>query len=224
MAIQTKKLWGVGLFAITFAYVEASVVVYLRQMYSIDNLLLDIPPLDPMIALIEVGREISTLVMLLAVGWAVGRSLQTRVGFVFFAFGMWDIFYYIWLKLFINWPESVLTTDILFLLPLPWWGPVIGPVLIAALMVIGGSLAVIAADREYAVQFSFFEGLALLGGILVMLYSFMKDALAALPADPDTLSQIRPSSFSWQIYLIGLIVAGSIVLRATWPGAQKKEA
>jgi hypothetical protein len=116
------------------------------------------------------------------------------------------------------------TPDILFLLPLPWWGPVIGPVLIAALMVIGGSLAVIAADREYAVQFSFFEGLALLGGILVMLYSFMKDALAALPADPDTLSQIRPSSFSWQIYLIGLIVAGSIVLRATWPGAQKKEA
>ncbi|MCK4489064.1 MAG: hypothetical protein KAU23_02330, partial [Anaerolineales bacterium] len=137
----TKKLLWVGLFAVAFAYAEAAVVVYLRQMYGIHDLLRDIPAFDSMIAFVEVGREFSTLIMLLAVGWAAGRSLQTRLGFAFFAFGLWDIFYYIWLKLFINWPESLLTTDILFLLPLPWWGPVIGPVLIAVLMVIGGSLA-----------------------------------------------------------------------------------
>ena len=218
----TKKLLGVGLFAIAFAYVEAAVVVYIRQMYGIHDLLKDIPPFDPMIAPIEVGRELATLVILLAVGWAVGRSLQTRLSFTFFAFGVWDIFYYLWLKLFINWPESPLTTDVLFLFPLPWWGPVIGPVLIAALMVIGGSLAVISDDREHAVQFSAFEGLALIGGILVMLYSFMEDALAILPADVYTLSQLRPSAFNWPMYLIGLIVAGFIVLRATWPKTHDK--
>jgi len=138
----TKKLLWVGLFAVAFAYVEATVVVYLRQMYGIHDLLRDIPAFDPKIAFVEVGREFSTLLMLLAVGWAAGRSLQTRLGFTFFSFGLWDIFYYVWLKLFITWPESLLAPDILFLLPLPWWGPVSGPVLIAVLMVIGGSLAV----------------------------------------------------------------------------------
>ena len=219
--MQLKKLWWVGLFAIAFACVEAAVVIYLRQMYGIQDLLWDIPAFDPKIALVEVGREFSTLIMLLAVGWAVGKSLQARVGFAFFAFGMWDIFYYIWLKLLINWPESLLTPDILFLLPLPWWGPVIGPVLIAVLMVVGGSLAVIAADRGQVVRFSYYEGITLLGGLLVMLYSFMKDALAALPADPDTLSQLRPSTFNWPIYLIGLGAAGYVVLRRTWPLNQK---
>jgi hypothetical protein len=100
--MQTKKLFWVGIFAISFAFVEATVVVYLRQIYGIHNLLQDIPAFDPGIALVEVGREFSTLVMLLAVGWAAGRSLQTRLGFAFFAFGLWDVFYYFWLKLFIN--------------------------------------------------------------------------------------------------------------------------
>ncbi len=220
---STKKLWWVGLFAVTFAYVEAAVVVYLRQMYGIHDLLRDIPAFDSMIAFVEVGREFSTLIMLLAVGWAAGRSLQTRLGFAFFAFGLWDIFYYVWLKLFINWPESLLTTDILFLLPLPWWGPVIGPVLIAVLMVIGGSLAVIADDQGQTVRFSAIKGILLVEGILVLLYSFMENSLAALPAEVDTLSQLRPSTFNWPLYLIGLIVAWYMVLRATWPVAQNKK-
>jgi hypothetical protein len=212
----TKKLLWVGLFAVAFAYVEAAVVVYLRQIYGIHDLLQDIPAFDSMIAFVEVGREFSTLIMLLAVGWAAGRSLQTRMGFAFFTFGLWDIFYYVWLKLFINWPESLLTTDILFLLPLPWWGPVIGPVLIAVLMVIGGSLAVIAADYEHSIQFSALEIITLLGGILVMLYSFLENSLSALPADVDTLSQLRPSAFSYHIYIPGLIVTVYILMRAYW--------
>ena len=219
----TKKLLWVGLFAVAFAYLEAAVVVYLRQMYGIHDLLRDIPAFDSMIAFVEVGREFSTLIMLLSVGWAAGRSLQTRLGFAFFAFGLWDIFYYIWLKLFINWPESLLTTDVLFLLPLPWWGPVIGPVLIAVLMVIGGSLAVIADDRGQAVRFSAIKGILLIEGIMVLLYSFMENSLAALPADVDTLSRLRPSTFNWPLYLIGLIVAWYMVLRATWPGTQNSE-
>jgi hypothetical protein len=214
--MQTKKLIWVGLFAVTFAYVEASVVVYLRQMYGIHDLLRDIPAFDPSIAFVEVGREFSTLIMLLSVGWAAGRSLQTRLGFAFFAFGLWDIFYYVWLKLFINWPESLLSTDILFLIPLPLWGPVIGPVLIAALMVIGGGLAVIAADYGRSIQFSTLEIITLLGGTFVMLYSFMENSLSALPADVDMLSQLRPSSFSYHIYIPGLIVTVYILTRAYW--------
>jgi len=214
--MRTKKLYWVGIFAISFAFVEATVVVYLRQMYGIHNLLQDIPAFDSMITFVEVGREFSTLIMLLAVGWAVGRSLQTRLGFAFYALGLWDIFYYIWLKLFINWPESLLTTDILFLLPLPWWGPVIGPALIAALMVIGGGLAVIAADFGHSIQFSALEKITLHGGLLVMLYSFIENSLSALPTNVDTLSQLRPSTFSYHIYVPGLIVTVYIIMRSYW--------
>jgi len=34
--------------------------------------------------------------------------------------------------------HSLLDWDILFLLPLPWWGPVLAPVLIALLMIVWG--------------------------------------------------------------------------------------
>ena len=40
-----------------------------------------------------------------------------------------------------DWPKSLFDWDILFLLPLPWWGPVLAPVCIALLMIVGGTLA-----------------------------------------------------------------------------------
>ncbi len=57
------------------------------------------------------------------------------------AFGVWDIFYYVFLKVMCDWPRSLFDWDILFLLPLPWWGPVLAPVSIALLMIVWGTLA-----------------------------------------------------------------------------------
>ena len=128
--VRNKTFW-VAIFSIAMANLEAAVVVYLRRMYGIHDLMLQIPPFDPQMAAIELGRELATLIMLLSVGWIAGRKLQSRLGFSFLTFGLWDIFYYIWLCIFIGWPQSLLETDILFLLPLPWWGPVLSPVLIA---------------------------------------------------------------------------------------------
>jgi hypothetical protein len=85
--------------------------------------------------------------MLLCIGWIAGETFQSRVGFTFIAFGLWDIFYYIWLWVFIGWPRSVFELDLLFLIPLPWWGPVLSPVLIALLMVTGGIIAVIKTKK-----------------------------------------------------------------------------
>lgn len=189
------------------AYVEATVVVYIRRIYSINDLLLDIPPYDPSLALIEVGRELATLIMLVAVGWAVGKSLQSRLSFTFLSFGLWDVFYYFWLRVFTGWPDSLLSTDILFLIPLPWWGPVIAPVLIACLMIAYGVISLIAEGSGRKIKFSITDGVALISGVLFLLYSFMEDALRVLPADAKTLSQLRPSSFNWSIYNIGLLLA-----------------
>jgi len=220
--MQAKNLSWVGLYAGAMAYVESAVVVYLRRLYGIADLMRDVPPFDPQVARIELGRELATLIMLLAVDWAAGKRFQARLWFTIFAFGLWDISYYVWLKVFVNWPKSLLTPDILFLVPLPWWGPVIAPVLIALLMTIGGILAVIGDDRGYIVQPRLAEWAALIIGTLAMLYSFMEDALAILPADAHVLGQLRPANFNWPIYLIGLALASSSVWRAVWPVARRR--
>ena len=43
---------------------------------------------------------------------------------------LWRVgyFYYLFLIPLTGWPKSLLDWDILFLLPVPWWGPVIAPV------------------------------------------------------------------------------------------------
>jgi len=215
--MQSKNLWWVGLFAIAMAYLESGVVVYLRRLYGISDLILSVPPFDPQIGAIELGRELATLVMLLTVGWAAGKRFQSRLGFAVFAFGVWDIFYYIWLRIFIGWPQTLLDPDLLFLIPLPWWGPVLSPVLIAALMIAGGVLAVIDDDRGQTFRLMPAELAVFIAGNLAMLYAFMADALAILPADSQIISQLRPTNFNWTVYLIGLSLVTFSVWRVALP-------
>jgi hypothetical protein len=219
--LQAKNLWWVGLFAISMAYLESAVVVYLRRLYGINDLILSVPPFDPQIGAIELGRELATLVMLLAVGWAAGKRCQSRIGFAVFAFGVWDIFYYIWLWVFIGWPQTLLDPDLLFLLPLPWWGPVLAPVLVAALMSIGGALAVIKDGQGLRVFPSRTTWAILFAGTLMMLYTFLADALAALNADAKLLSQVQPSGFNWFVYLAGLALTTFFVWRIAKPAQTK---
>ena len=213
--MQRGKLVWVGLYAVAMAYVESAAVVYLRRVFGIVDLLRDAPPWDPAISPVELGRELATLIMLLAVGWAVGRTWQSRLGFACFAFGVWDVCYYLWLRLFIGWPDSLLAPDLLFLIPLPWWGPVIAPVLIACLSAVGGALAVFLDDQGCTVRPGPWQGTALGLGGLAVLYAFMADALAALPASAEALGRLRPGPFRWPPYLVGLVLMTGSVLGAT---------
>lgn len=203
--MQSRRLGWVALFALAMAYLEAAVVVYLRRIYGITDLVRDVAAYDPRLAVVEAGREAATLVMLVAVGLSAGRSLQARLGFALFAFGLWDILYYAWLRVLIDWPVSLLDQDILFLIPLPWWGPVLSPVLIAVLAAAGGALAVIRDDQGRALRPGPAGWCVLGAGIVAALYAFMADALRALPADPETLSRMRPTAFNWPLYSAGLL-------------------
>jgi hypothetical protein len=212
----TWTLVFVALFALAMAYLEAAVVVYLRLIYGITDLVRDVAAYDPALAAIEVGREAATLVMLLAVGLAAGRSAQARLGFALFAFGLWDILYYAWLRILIGWPRTLLDPDLLFLIPLPWWGPVLSPVLIAVLAIVAGWLAIARDDRAIGLDPGR-AGWAFLGaGILAALYAFMADALRALPASPEALSRLRPSPFPWPVYSAGLL----LMVLALWRAAR----
>ena len=202
--MQSKSLKWVVLFAAAMAYVEAAAVVYLRRVMGVTDLIRDMAPFDPQIARIEIGRELATLIMITALGWALGRSWQARWAFACFAFGLWDIFYYVWLRVFLGWPSSLLEPDVLFLIPLPWWGPVLSPVLIALLAVVGGELAVKIDDRGGEIRPGPARWAAFLAGTFTVLYAFMADAIAMLPASAEELGRLKPTAFLWPVYLIGL--------------------
>ena len=132
----------VVLFAIAMAWVEAACVYYLRVLVDrVDPFQANPLPLRGVLGQVELVREAATLVMLATLGSLAGRTATARLGYAAVAFGTWDIFYYVFLRLIGGWPRSVFDWDILFLIPLPWWGPVLAPVLIASLMVVGGTWA-----------------------------------------------------------------------------------
>lgn len=210
--MQWKKLRWVAVFAAGMAYVEAAAVVYLRRVLGVTDLIRDVAPFDPLIARVELGRELATLIMIVALGWAIGRSAQARWGFAFFTFGLWDLFYYVWLKVLLGWPHSLLEPDILFLIPLPWWGPVLTPILIALLAVVGGALAVRQDDRGIRLRPGPAHWAAFLAGSLAALYAFMADAIAALPASAEELGRLKPTAFPWAVYGVGFAMMAWSVL------------
>lgn len=216
-----RRLPYIALYAIAMAYVEAACVTYLRKAYGIEDILRDLPVRSDRFTGIEIGREAMTLLMLLAVGWIAGRKLQDRLGCFVFAFGLWDIAYYGWLALFNGWPRSPLDWDVFFLIPLPWWGPVLAPALIAAVMCVGGAAAVLGADRGVHWRLTWSNAAIAGAGIVVVLYTFMADAIGALPDGRTAVEHVRPSDFRWELFVLGFAAMSWAGLRVTWPGRSR---
>jgi hypothetical protein len=196
----------VAVYAIAMAYVESAAVLYLRTIYGgVDPVGPRHPPFDPLpdFVWIEIGREAATMVMLAAVACLAGRSPVARVGAFGVAMGLWDIFYYVFLWLFSGWPGSPMAPDVLFLLPLPWWGPVLAPVLIAVLIVAAGSGAVARelGDRVPRPHRSDVAAIAI--GTLICLLAFMSSAIAALPGGIEAAYNARGGPFPWPLFLVG---------------------
>ena len=205
---QSRCCWAVVvLYAIAMAWVESAVVFYLRSMMDrIEPYQPDPLPIIGGFALVELPREFATMVMLFAVGFLAGRTWRARIGYAAIAFGVWDIFYYVFLKMICGWPHSLLDWDVLFLLPLPWWGPVLAPVLISLLMIFWGTLAsqferpsapVLAHWRTWVLNF---------GGIALALYVFMADSLAASLQGLEAIRTVLPDTFNWTLFGVALVL------------------
>jgi hypothetical protein len=143
-----KRVALIVVFALAMALVEAMVVVYLREILG---LRFDRGPLDqrtlatvtaraPWLLPAERWREAATLVMLVCFALLAERPWHRRGGVFLLAFGLWDLGYYLWLRLLLGWPPSLLTRDVLFLIPVPWVAPVLLPVAVAAGMCLCGLL------------------------------------------------------------------------------------
>jgi hypothetical protein len=221
--MQENRRWlMVVIFAAAMAWVEAAVVYYLRVM--IDRVIPFQPDPLPVVgglAVAELLREAATLVMLWAAGWLAGRGARQRFGYSLLAFGVWDILYYVYLRVLTGWPATLLDWDILFLLPLPWWGPVIAPVGIAALMIALGTLLSRERLSVWPAPYAWALGLA---GAGLALYVFMADALAqggSLLAIRSTL----PQTFNWPLFAVAYLLLAAPVadaLRQRWGPLQRR--
>src|SRR3990170_403953 len=132
--IPVHKLLWVSLFGIAFAFVETSMVVYLRALYYPEGFSFPLKVVSQEHLAVELAREAATIIILVTVGIIAGRKRWEKFGYFLAAFGIWDIFYYVWLKVALNWPQTLTDWDVLFLIPVPWVGPVIAPLLLALLM------------------------------------------------------------------------------------------
>jgi hypothetical protein len=188
------------------AYVEAAVVVYLRALYYPQGFAFPLAALPPGMVAIEIGREAATLVMLLGVAMLAGRERWERFLAFCVSFGVWDLFYYVWLWLLLGWPPSLLTWDVLFLIPVPWTGPVLAPVVVSVLLVVCGLLLWREGARGEPVRFPIPLRILLLAGALLVLGSFVLDFQLVM-------HQAEPPPFRWGLFGtgVGLGVAALIL-------------
>src|SRR5512136_80084 len=157
------------------AWMESATVVYLRVLVGRINPH-QVNPLPVSVGLgkTELIREAATLIMLLTIGLLAGRTWRSRLAYALIAFGVWDIFYYVFLAIISAWPHSLLDWDVLFLIPLPWWGPVLAPVLIALLMIVGGTLVVRADRPDRPILPNWKAWVLNLSGVVLALIIFMR--------------------------------------------------
>ena len=210
-----RQWWLVVLYALAMAWVEAAVVFYLR--FHMDRLVpYQTNPLPEIggFALAEVVREGATMIMLATVGCLAGRTWRSRVAFSLLAFGVWDIAYYIWLVPLTGWPRSIFEWDILFLIPLPWWGPVWSPASIAALMILFGTIVAIHDAPERPLWPSALSMFAAGLGVVLALYVFIADSLRVVVADGsfDRLRDALPQWFNWPLFIVALALLAAPVI------------
>jgi hypothetical protein len=147
----------------------------------------------------EIGREAATIIMLAAVALAVApNGAQWAAAFVI-AFGTWDITFYVFLKVLLGWPASLFTWDILFLIPVPWAGPVLAPVLVSAVMIAAGAYHLQRDAHGEPVGISAAQWAGIVAGAVVIVFSFAMDYR-------NLMTGGMPHPFNWSVFTLGMAV------------------
>ena len=197
---MNRRLIWLTIYAVAMAYLESAVVVYLRTIYYPDRFGFPLALIEPGMAAIEVGREAATLVMLLGVAMVMSDDRWERFLVFSLSFGIWDIFYYVWLWVLLGWPPSLLTWDVLFLIPVPWIGPVLAPIIVSVALIVGSLLLLHVKHQGARLAFpTLLWLLAIAGGGFVLL-SFTIDYRVVL-------AQMEPLPFRWWLFATGVAFA-----------------
>jgi hypothetical protein len=203
-----KNLILLTFFSIAMGFLESAVVVYLRGLLTTTNEIARLGPYVP----VETLREAVTIVMLFTVGWLTAGRFIPGLAYSLFAFGIWDVFYYIWLRVLIGWPSSFFSRDVLFFIPVRWTGPVLAPMLISAILCTGSVLFLLRQEKGLPHGITWPRALVFCTGGLIDLYAFLEESLLTLAQgrQPDFTDLSHP--FNWFIFLIGLALMAAPVL------------
>lgn len=218
-SLRSRFLWA-SLFAIAMGFLEAAVVIYLRKLYYPEGFSFPMVPMGQEVMTTELLRELATVLMLLSAGGMLARSALERFAWFIFCFGVWDIVYYVGLWAVLDWPSSLATWDVLFLLPVPWFGPVYAPVLVAIGLILLATMLVLARERDPGFEVLGKEWLQMILGALVIILSFVLDHAEYVLQDHSigalfTFSQEKlmevsrdyvPRHFDLKVYLAGLLI------------------
>lgn len=220
-----KKGAWLTLFAVAFALIESSIVVYLRALYYPGGFEFPLQPIPAEILGIELFRETATMVLLLCVAWLAGRRFYSRLAWFLIAFGIWDVFYYVWLKILLDWPLSFLSWDLLFLIPLPWVAPVLSPLLVSVTFIACGVGVLYLETGGYEVRIKLFEWGLLFAGTGLIFETYIHDyavmiyncegcrftALLECEAFISRSAAYVPAVYNWSLFWLGglLIAAGA---------------
>lgn len=131
-------LAGLVVVGVALGWFEAAVVIYLRQIYYPEGFRFPLAIISGPLLAVELVREAASMVVLGGIGWLVSRHRAGWLGAFLLLFGVWDLVYYAGLKLALGWPAGLGTPDLLFLVPVPWIGPVWAPASVAAIFTVSG--------------------------------------------------------------------------------------
>jgi len=210
-----------GLFAIAMGFLEAIVVVYLRELYYPNGFSFPLQTMPAGILSVELAREICTMLMLVTIALIAGKNKLQKFAWFIYCFAVWDIFYYLGLKLFLNWPPSLMTWDLLFLIPVAWVGPVLAPVICSLTMILLAAGIVVLQEKGYDVRIKLSEWVLIIGGAVIVFIAFIWDHSRIIiregflgeyfnlldnPRFIRVMAQYRPVYFIWPLFILGEII------------------
>jgi hypothetical protein len=208
MSFSKQIIW-VSLFAVAMGFLETAVVIYLRELYYPAGFRFPLVRMDS-IAGVEVLREAATIIMLLGIAWMNGKNGSSRFAWFLYSFAVWDIVYYAGLKLFLNWPLSINEWDILFLIPLPWAGPVWAPLVISASMISLALIILVNESKGRILRIEREEWILFIVSSLIMIYSFVFDYLRILEKGSeqllDRISAFIPGKYHWELFVVAFLL------------------
>lgn len=217
----------VSIFSVAMGLLESAVVIYLREILYPEGFGFPLSPVQPDLMLTELLREGATIIMLLGIGLLAGRNKVERFAWFLYSFAIWDIFYYVFLWLLIGWPSSLMTYDVLFMLPSTWIGPVITPLIISLTMIAFALLILVMNRQKKEVKIPGISWLLLITGSVILILGFIWDYSAfimesmtirdiwTLPKEQvlKLATQYIPRKFNWFLYILGelIILSGILV-------------
>jgi hypothetical protein len=219
MNLRNKTI-TITLFGIAMAFLETAVVIYMREILYPGGFEFPLAPVPVDLAVTELLREVATMVMLITLAVLAARRFSTGFAWFIYTFAVWDIFYYVFLRLLVGWPGSLMTWDVLFLLPTTWTGPVLAPVLVSLTMVLFAVVILVQSERGKDTRILTREWAGLTVGSLVLILGFIFDFSRHMLAhfsvtgmldvkDPRVLevaTSYIPENFPWWIFAIGELI------------------